>query len=136
MPFISMLPIIQNTNNAVLSSKKAMPSKDRTSDGSNSFVLGRMNYVHGYNSSQPNYTASSVQKKWIGGNRDASQVIASRRINSIANGSLNAKEKPMSFMSGSDVNLVDRALKHVRNQGYVVPPKVRAKVGCAPCGPC
>jgi hypothetical protein len=128
MPFISMLPIIQNTDNAVLSSLKAMPSKDITSDGTSTFVLGRMDYVRGYAPGQPNFTASSnVQKKWIGGNRDASQVIASRRINSIANGSLNAAQMPMSFMSGRDPNAVRNALNRVRNQGSVVPPKVWGK---------
>jgi len=123
-----MLPIIQNTNNAVLSGRKAMPTKDLTSDGSSTFVLGRMDYVRGYSPSQPNYTASSnVQKKWIGGNRDASQVTSSRRINSIANGSLNAKEKPMSFTAGNEVNTVRSALNRVRNQGSVVPAKVWGK---------
>ncbi len=128
MTFISMLPIIQNTNNAILSGRKAMPAKDLTSDGSSTFVLGRMDYVRGYSPSQPNYTASSnVQKKWIGGNRDASQVTSSRRINSIANGSLNAKEKPMSFTAGNEVNTVRSALNRVRNQGSVVPAKVWGK---------
>ena len=66
MPFISMLPILQNNNNAILSDLKAMPLKDITSDGASSFTLGRMNYVRSYNSSQPNYIASNnVQKKWM-----------------------------------------------------------------------
>jgi len=98
-----------------------MPAKDITSDGTSTFVLGRMNYVREYP------TPTSSQNKWVGGNRDASQVIASRRINSIANGSLNAKEEPMSFMAGSEVNTVRSALNRVRNQGYVVPAKVWGK---------
>ena len=130
MVFISMLPIIQNTNNAVLSGLKAMPSKDLSSDGASPFSLGRMDYVRGYHPSQPNYTASShVQKRWIGGNRDASQVTASRRINSIGVGSLNAAQKSMSFVSGTKVNNQDvyNALRRTRNQGYVVPKKVTQK---------
>lgn len=123
-----MLPIIQDTNNAILSGRKAMPAKDLTSDGSSTFVLGRMDFVRGYSPTQPNYTASSnIQKKWIGGNRDASQVTSSRRINNIANGSLNANEKPMAFMAGNEVNTVRNALNRVRNQGSVVPAKVWGK---------
>ncbi len=128
MPFISMLPILQNNNNAILSDLKAMPLKDITSDGASSFTLGRMNYVRSYNSTQPNYIASNhVQKKWIGRNQDASTITAGRRINSIGNGTLNAAQDPMAFTNGTQVNVVRNAKERTRNQGSSVPAKVTQK---------
>lgn len=122
-----MLPILQNNNNAVLSSLKAMPSKDLTSDNGSSFSLGRINYVEGFYQGNPNYVTMTQHKKWINRNQDASNVIASRRINSIGVGTLNASQKDMSFMAGNEVNTVYNALNRVRNQGYVVPKKVSQK---------
>jgi surface protein len=107
-------------NHGISSARGAMPYKDLTSDNVNTFALGRMSYAR-------THTDKPDGKKWIGGNRDASQVIAARRINTIGNGSLNAKKLPFSFMAGNEVNTVRSALGRVRNQGSAVPTKVWGK---------
>ena len=128
MVFISMQPIIQNINNAILTSEKAMPLKDLTSDWSSQFSMGRRDFIRGFIPTQPSFTAASnPQKKWIGGNRDASQITNSRRINSIANGSLNASKKPLSFTAPNEVNGVRNALTRTRAGGAVVPKKCTDK---------
>ena len=128
MVFISMQPIIQDINNAILTGEKAMPMKDLTSDGSSRFSMGRRDFIRGFIPSQPNFTAvSNTQKKWIGGNRDASQITNSRRINSIANGSLNAAKKPISFTAPNEVNVVRNALTRTRAGVSVVPKKCTDK---------
>jgi hypothetical protein len=70
--------------------------------------------------------ASTVQKKWIGGNRDASTIISKRRVNSVGNGSLNASGGQISFTTVRDINVTNNALRKVRAGGaYVPPPKCR-----------
>lgn len=111
-------------NNGVASGQKAMPMKDSTSDGTASFSIDRHNYSDALNVQ----TVSEIQsKKWIGGNRDASQVVANRRVASVGVGSLNASGNSMSFVSNANRSVVDQALTRVRGGGYVVPPKVTKK---------
>ena len=125
MVFISIQPIIQDINNAILTSEKAMPLKDLTSDGSSRFSMGRRDFIRGFIPTQPSFTAANnPQKKWIGGTRDASLITNSRRINSIANGSLNASKIPISFTAPNEVNVVRNALTRTRAGGSVVPRKV------------
>jgi hypothetical protein len=71
--------------------------------------------------------ASTVQKKWIGGNRDASQIIETQRINNIGNNSLNSKGGAFSMTSSVETNTVKQALRRTRNIGSAVPPKVSQK---------
>lgn len=124
MPLISMTPILQNTNNAVLNGYKAMPSKDITSNGVSNFSLGRMNYARGFQIMQPSFVASSEpQKKWIGRNQDASTITQARRITTIGSGTFNENERAMSFTAGNQVNTVNNALTRVRSQGSTVPRK-------------
>tara|TARA_B100000900_G_scaffold415081_1_gene443716 strand:- start:835 stop:1239 length:405 start_codon:yes stop_codon:yes gene_type:complete len=125
MPLISMTPILQNTNNAVLNGYKAMPSKDITSNGVSNFSLGRMNYARGFQIMQPSFVASAEpQKKWIGRNQDASTITQARRITTIGSGTFNENERAMSFTAGNQVNTVNNALTRVRSQGSTVPRKV------------
>lgn len=124
MPLISMTPILQNTNNAVLNGYKAMPAKDITSNGVSNFSLGRMNYARGFQLMQPSFVASAEpQKKWIGRNQDASTITQARRITTIGSGTFNENERAMSFTAGNQVNTVNNALTRVRSQGSTVPRK-------------
>ena len=65
------------------------------------------------------------QKKWIGNTRDASLITEKTRNTAIGVGSLNANEKPTSFMSNTNKNIVSDALIRTRNSGSVVPKKTR-----------
>jgi len=69
----------------------------------------------------------NLNKKWIGGNRDASQVARNRRVNAIGNGSFNANNQPFSFKTNRDVNVTRDALTRVRGGGSTVPKKVTQK---------
>jgi hypothetical protein len=110
-------------NNGIASGQKAMPMKDSTSDGTSSFSLDRHNYSEALNVQ----TVSEIQhKKWIGGNRDASQVATNRRVANVGVGSLNASAGDLKFVSNSDRSVVDNALIRVRAGGAVVPRKVAA----------
>ena len=125
---ISMKPILQNINNAVLTGERAMPMKDSTSDNTNSFSLGRMTFARRGHAD----IGAVPENKWVGGNRDASQVIANRRINGIANGSLNAQplfrvDQKLSFTSKTDQNTQRDALHRTRSGGARVPAKVTHK---------
>lgn len=110
--------VLTAINNGVLNSIKAMPQKDSTSDNTSSFSMGRQVFMETYTAN-----AQLSQKKWIGGNRDASQVTTNYRNSQIGTGSLNAAGKPMSFTTYKDVNVVDDALRRVRSGGAVAPPK-------------
>jgi hypothetical protein len=84
-----MMFSLQNVNNAVLSSTKAMPAKDSTSDNTADFALSRREYCETITST-PNTVSQNLGKKWYGSsNRDASQVAANRRIKEVGVGSLN-----------------------------------------------
>jgi hypothetical protein len=119
----------QNVNNAVLSSTKAMPAKDLTSDGTADFALGR----HTYSETVPSVANTLDQtrtKKWYGnGSRDASQIAVNRRVSEIGVGSLNAAKNDMSFVSNVEKNTRIDALARVRGGGSVVPPKFRHRPG-------
>jgi hypothetical protein len=121
-----MMFSIQNINNAVLSSMKAMPQKDSTSDGTAGFSNARREYCETV--STPNMVEQKLHKKWYG-NHDASQITTKRRVHEIGVGSLNANKKPFAFMNKNDTNSRVDALARVRGGGYVVPPKVTNRPG-------
>ena len=100
----------------------AMPLKELNSDSNGSFAADRRaftNVVVADNTTP----AQRVQKKWIGGSRDASDVAARRRI-SAAGSSMNPDGNEFSFTSNTDKNAVMNALNRCRNQGKCVTPKV------------
>jgi hypothetical protein len=66
-----------------------------------------------------------VQKKWIGGCRDASDISYRRRVLA-AGASLNPSGDAISFMSKTEKNTLIEALNRCRNKGNCVPPNVRA----------
>lgn len=161
---ISVYPILNQSNNGILSSQKAMPLKSLTSTNDSDFSINRRAYIESYtDTSTPlvkqdqhsmtrgtvnnaqfgnrgflninhNFTgqASTVQKKWIGGNRDASNIVSRRRINSVGNGSLNAAAGPMSFNTVNDTNTERQAYHRVRSGGSTVPAKCTHKYPNAP----
>jgi len=116
-----MARIITELNNGIATAPKGMPFKDSTSDGDSSFAIGRRAYVE---TKTTNPTISQkLEKKWYG-NRDASQIVANRRIDQVGVGSLNTNGKQIAFKTTSDINVTNRALSRARAGGSIVPPKV------------
>jgi hypothetical protein len=142
-------PIRTEINNGVLSSTNAMPLKNLTSDNTQSFSNNRQLFQNAY---QPpvNYSLrqttrsffqrstgalphgyvvdgpkSVFQKKWIGGNRDASQTAMRRRMNST--GASMVKPGPQSFNTINDTTTRINALARVRGGGSRVPIGVTHK---------
>lgn len=126
-----MMLSLHEMNNGALNGIKAMPQKDSTSDGHSTFAMGRQRFVNTYSTDTPTIPQQN-HKKWIGGNRDASQVAVNRKNTQIGTGSVNASGNLMSFTTYKDVNTVNNALTRVRAGGYMVPPKVRANLNNAP----
>jgi hypothetical protein len=155
---ISMQPIINNSNNAVLKGVHASPAKDGSADGTDSFATARHEYVKSHteivaltSNLKPGYfgmsgfmggsrilptvfdgTHSIEQKKWIGGNRDASSISSKNRVNAVGNGSLNPGSNPMSFMSKTDVNVQRSAIHRARSGGAIAPAKKTHNYAGAP----
>ena len=116
--------MMNNIINGALSGVKAMPQKDTTSDGQNSFSLGRRVFAETFQT-VPNTISQQKEKKWYG-NRDASAVVSNKRNMQIGQGSLNASKGLMSFTTYSDVNTVNTAIRRVRSSGAVAHPKSNA----------
>jgi hypothetical protein len=142
-------PILTQLNNGIINAANAMPLKDLTSDNTASFELTRkivnksyqppINYMtasagrsffqrrspaieHGFVVDGPK---SVQQKKWIGGNRDASQITANRRKKST--GQIMTFSGPQSFTNPRDDNPRIDALARVRGGGATVPPKIASR---------
>jgi len=139
-------PVPHESNNGVLNSTNAMPMKNITSDNDATFGLNRMLFNRSY---QPkvDYSQTQIsktvierespgmhhgfvidgaktanQKKWIGGNRDASDIVNRRRMNTTG-ASINAPGAK-SFKNPTDNNPRIEALARVRGGGARVPQKV------------
>ena len=123
-------PVLTEINNGILSSIKAMPFKDITSDGNSSFAMSRKDYAKTIQST-PTSNTVLLHKKWFG-NKDASQVTANRRMTEIGVGSLNVNNNNMSFKNVVDNNTQRQALTRVRNSGSAVPAKKIHKYANAP----
>jgi hypothetical protein len=67
------------------------------------------------------------QKKWIGGNRDASQVAKNRRVNASGAVMENVNNAPTSFKDIVDTNTARDALRRVRGGGAASVPQISAK---------
>ena len=151
---IALFPIRTQLNNGILSGNRAMPQKNITSNNDSNFSNSRHAYIESHFEQtlplvkKDNHTvlgqkglsinhvyagqASTVQKKWIGGNRDASDIISKRRINSVGSGSLNASGNSMAFNTISDNNTERQAYHRVRSGGSAVPAKCTNKYLNAP----
>lgn len=82
---------------------------------------------------------NNTNNKWIGGNRDASQISIKQRVNQIGIRYPHMNYKVHDFNNNTDKNTVNNALYHVRSGGYVSPPikslsKIRGPTGY-PFGP-
>jgi len=140
-------PILTELNNGIQSGHFAMPMKDLTTDNSADFSLNRRRFFRTYipkhdfsveqqatnviqrrtlglsnNMVSIEGTKTFSQKKWIGGCRDASQIITNRRINTT--GKFLSNEEPISFTTVKDENTSRQALNRCRSQGACVPRKV------------
>ena len=139
-------PILTEINNGIASTAKGgMPLKDLTSDNTASFSLSRKmfkSYVPKPNFSIPQVGKTviereslalsnkvvidggktALQKKWIGGNRDASSMIRKRQMHNTAG--IFSKTGPFSFTNVVDNNTAREARIRARADGYRVPPKV------------
>ncbi len=142
---ISMFPILNDINNNQLTGPRAMPLKNITSDNQGSFAMGRRVFTRTYTTTPAintmkdpirgpegknrilptifDGTHTTLQKKWIGGNRDASQITANRTYTAISNGSLNAAGGLTSFTSNIETNTVRNAKIRTRCGGSNAPVK-------------
>ena len=109
-------------NNALLSSVRASPAKDSTSNGTSGFARMRLSFAR-------TQSTKINPKKGIEGNKDASEVTRMRGINSNSR-TLNASNTDMRYTGGNDANVVRNALQKTRRSGGV-PNKV-AKLGPFP----
>jgi hypothetical protein len=143
--YMNGIPIIRGINNNTLNFKNAMPLKNLTSNNEQSSEIDRKLFnkafqttvssslqngnsiiqrespaiQHGYVVDGPK---TLLQKKWIGGNRDASQTTLRRRMNTT--GQTIQTSGPVSFNAGNDNNPRIQALARVRGGGSRVPLKV------------
>ena len=99
-----------------------MPPKDLTSNSGSSFSADRKAYENIMAIAKLRAN-THIQKKWIGGTRDASDVAARRRVVA-AGSSLNPTGGDFSFTSKQEKNTRIDALNRCRNKGNCVPPKV------------
>jgi len=147
---------INDMNNGILKGPKAMPQKDITSTNENAFSMNRRTFVRQTQITRPNTNISSTNqqkwskgvsyhsftsvneiisktnKKWIGGNRDSSNITSKRRINAIGEISLNKSGGPTSFTTSKPGNDVRDAKHRVRSGASIVPPAVTHRYVGAP----
>jgi hypothetical protein len=139
-------------NNGISTAKMGMPMKDLTSDNNASFEMNRRLFQKAYiapNNFAIRQEGKSViereslglsnnqvvidgpktfyQKKWIGGNRDASQVAKNRRVNATGAVMSNVNNAPTSFKDIVDNNTAREALRRVRGGGAANVAQISAK---------
>ena len=156
VPFVPLgVPLLRQINNGILKAKNAMPQKDITSDNNASFSLGRKLFQKtavpasttitigkmviqrkelGLDNQRSVITgpATTLQKRWIGGNRDSSSVTKRRGMNAIGKQELNPAGTAVAFKNVVDRNTQRNARRRVRNVGYAAPPKKIHKYKNAP----
>jgi len=116
-------PSSSTGDNGILSCSYAMPFKEDNADGQNSFSMGRQVY-HETARANASFTPTiMLQKKWIGGNRDASQRTTDARTNAIGLGSMNVNGGATSFKNIADHNTERNARQRARSGGAVAPLK-------------
>jgi len=80
-------------------------------------------FNYGMSSQITHNNNNNNNKKWIGGNRDASQIAIQQRVNQIGIRVPNTNNNVMSFNNSKEINTVNDALTRVRAGGEVAPPK-------------
>lgn len=124
LPVCLVEQVSQNPiNNGILKSGHAMPFKEGNSDGDSSFSHGRQLYAEISRVDKSQTHDMVMKKKWIGGNRDASQNTANARINAIGEGSVNGVGAAIAFKNTADDNTARNARQRARSGGSVPPPK-------------
>jgi hypothetical protein len=144
-------------DNGILKFPNAMPLKDLTSDNESTFAMNRKLFNASY-IAPVNYSTIKIgnmviqrkalglsdhqvviqgggsvyQKKWIGGNRDSSQVTTNRRVNSTGAITANVNQLPTSFKNVKDNNTARQHLQRVRSGGSIAPPKTTHNYKNAP----
>lgn len=111
-------------NNAILTSTKAMPLKDLTSDNYSTFSMARKQYIRVLGEDTNFNVNTNIQKKWYGNSsiRDSTKVIGKKIRNTIGNGTLNYSKNNFAFVDTNHINTQFQALKRVRNSGFTTPP--------------
>jgi hypothetical protein len=156
VPFVPLgVPLMRQIKNGILQSKNAMPQKDITSDGASTYSLGRKLFQKtavqttntvtigqmviqrkalglGDQQSVMGGKATSLQKRWIGGNRDSSNVTKIRGIRAIGKTELNPAGTPVAFKNVVDRNTQRQALRRVRHVGSAAPAQKTHKYKNAP----
>jgi len=158
VPFVPLgVPLLREINNGILKSKNAMPSKDITSDNNATFSLGRKLFQKtavpttttktitigkmviqrrelglGDHQSVIAGPATTLQKRWIGGNRDSSGVTKRRGLNAIGKQELNPAGTAVAFKNVVDNNTQRQARRRVRHAGAAAPPQKTHKYKNAP----
>lgn len=142
-------PIKTEINNGIIIAKSAMPLKDLTSNNEAEFSMSRRLFSKSFftnSTSTINKNGTTTvqreslglstkaiidgsksipQKKWIGGNRDASSVISRRKIENT--GTILTNSVSSSFTNIIDNNTAREARIRSRSSGYRVPLSVTQK---------
>jgi len=147
--YMNQQPIITGINNGILTGRFAMPMKDSTSNNDAVFSMTRRLFNRSFIPTQSFNNSNGttmiqreslglsnkvvidgkktpLQKKWIGGNRDSSNVISNRKIKNNGAILLNNNDG-VCFKNVKDNNTERDALIRVRSGGYRVPPSVTQK---------
>jgi len=143
-------PINTTMNNGIVCAIHATPMKEMNSDGDASFATGRNVFSRTYTPASSNTIKignmviqrqalglsnnqiietgpkTPLQKRWIGGNHDSSNVTNNRRNRAIGQ-TVNPTKTPQSNGNINDINLQRRVIQRSRNQGSVVPLKKTQK---------
>jgi hypothetical protein len=139
-------PIKTQLNNGIITANSAMPMKDITSNNESIFSMSRRLFNKSFipaplfnaslntssviqreslglsNKVVIDGTKTPLQKKWIGGNRDASSIISRRKMENT--GSILSGSNTVSFKNIKDNNTAKDARNRARSGGNVVPRKV------------
>jgi hypothetical protein len=115
-------PILNNIQNGVLRTTRAMPQKDINSMCDADFSLERLKYTE---------SSLNPAKKWFG-NRDASVTTSRRKTAALGSGSIRVAPLSQRLGTHNNINVVNDALTRVRAGGCVPCAKARNRPKNAP----
>uniref|UniRef100_A0A6C0B810 Uncharacterized protein n=1 Tax=viral metagenome TaxID=1070528 RepID=A0A6C0B810_9ZZZZ len=102
--FVSFPPILKDSNNSILTSRRAMPFKDANASGDSVFSFSRSTYMRSLdlsltssNTSEKTKQVIRKQKFYGGTNRDASSIADKRRTTTIGLSSTNEVGEKITF---------------------------------------
>ena len=120
---------------SILSSERAMPLKNLTSDDTSTFSRNRFLFTRSYEPKPKNKMELYNKNKILlnsNTNTDANQIVKNKKFETIAVGTLNSSKKQLAFTNGNEVNTLRDALHKTRSGGSRVPAKVTHKYKNAP----